>query len=77
MEETRAKNYVRISKTMSFILRHGAEKLKIPIRSDGFCLVKDLVRMAIRLDPPLLRGSPESHLKYIVRMQFLFLSLAV
>lgn len=33
----------RLSKTLSFVLRHGAEKEGIPIRPDGFVLVNDLV----------------------------------
>lgn len=33
----------RLSKTLSYVLRHGAEKEGIPIRPDGFVLVNDLV----------------------------------
>lgn len=33
----------RLSKTLSYVLRHGAEKEGIPIRQDGFVLVNDLV----------------------------------
>lgn len=33
----------RISKTLSYVLRHGAEKEGISIRPDGFVLVDDLV----------------------------------
>lgn len=33
----------RISKTLSYVLRHGAEQEGIPIRPDGFVLVNDLV----------------------------------
>ncbi|KAJ1972365.1 tRNA 2'-phosphotransferase [Dimargaris xerosporica] len=34
----------RISKSMSYILRHGAEKEGIPIRTDGFVAVTDLLQ---------------------------------
>lgn len=33
----------RLSKSLSYVLRHGAEKEGIPIRPDGFVLVNDLV----------------------------------
>ena len=33
----------RLSKTLSYVLRHGAEKEGIPIRPDGFVLINDLV----------------------------------
>lgn len=33
----------RISKTLSYVLRHGAEKEGITMRPDGFVLVNDLV----------------------------------
>lgn len=33
----------RLSKTLSYVLRHGAGKEGIPIRPDGFVLVNDLV----------------------------------
>ena len=33
----------RLSKSLSYVLRHGAEKEGIPIRPDGFVLVDDLV----------------------------------
>lgn len=33
----------RLSKTLTYVLRHGAEKEGIPIRPDGFILVNDLV----------------------------------
>ncbi|KAF9785239.1 KptA family-domain-containing protein [Thelephora terrestris] len=33
----------RLSKTLSFVLRHGAEKEGIPMRPDGFVLVNDLL----------------------------------
>lgn len=45
----------RISKTLSFVLRHGAEREGITIRPDGFVLVKDLVG-----EPPqLIRTYPQ------------------
>jgi hypothetical protein len=34
---------VQLSKTLSYLLRHGAEKEKLPIRADGFVSVRDLV----------------------------------
>ncbi|CAD8120678.1 unnamed protein product [Paramecium sonneborni] len=34
---------VQQSKTMSYLLRHGAQKEGIPIRQDGFVLVQDLI----------------------------------
>jgi len=33
----------RLSKTLSYVLRHGADKEAIPMRQDGFVLVNDLV----------------------------------
>lgn len=33
----------RISKTLTYVLRHGAEQEGITVRPDGFVLVKDLV----------------------------------
>ena len=33
----------RLSKSLSYVLRHGAEKEGIPIRPDGFVLVDSLV----------------------------------
>lgn len=35
---------VKLSKGLSFILRHGAAKEKVPIRPDGFVLVADLLK---------------------------------
>ncbi|KAK9472900.1 phosphotransferase KptA/Tpt1, partial [Dipodascopsis tothii] len=35
---------VRLSKALSYVLRHGAVKEKVPIRPDGFVLVKDLLK---------------------------------
>jgi hypothetical protein len=35
---------VQMSKTLSYLLRHGAEKEKLAIRDDGFVRVRDLVR---------------------------------
>jgi len=29
---------------MSFLLRHGCEKEKVPIRSDGFVLMNDMIK---------------------------------
>lgn len=35
---------VKLSKALSYILRHGAEKERIPIRSDGYICLKDLYK---------------------------------
>ncbi|KAF9649213.1 hypothetical protein BDM02DRAFT_3268915 [Thelephora ganbajun] len=40
---TRDDAKTRLSKTLSYVLRHGAEKERIPIRPDGFVLVNDLL----------------------------------
>lgn len=37
----------RTSKTMSWILRHGALQEGVPMRGDGFVLVTDLVRLLV------------------------------
>lgn len=37
----------RISKTLSYLLRHGAEKQALPMRQDGWLTVDDLVRCAL------------------------------
>lgn len=34
---------VQLSKSMSYLLRHGAEKERVPIRPDGFVKVDDLL----------------------------------
>ncbi|KAJ5066396.1 putative phosphotransferase [Anaeramoeba ignava] len=34
---------IKISKTLSYLLRHGAKKEKIKMRTDGFVLVSDLL----------------------------------
>lgn len=41
---------VQFSKTLSYLLRHGAEKEGLKMRSDGFVLVSDI------LNVPSLRG---------------------
>lgn len=41
----------RLSKTLSYVLRHGAEKEGIPIRPDGFTLVDDLVGQTLGFTP--------------------------
>ena len=38
------KRRVRISKTMSWLLRHGAAQQQLPMRKDGYVCVQDLVR---------------------------------
>ncbi|KAI8805311.1 phosphotransferase KptA/Tpt1 [Cladochytrium replicatum] len=35
---------IRLSKNLSYILRHGAEKHRIPIRPDGYMLLDDLLK---------------------------------
>lgn len=35
---------VRLSKTVSWLLRHGAKSERLPMRTDGSVKVKDLVR---------------------------------
>jgi 2'-phosphotransferase len=35
---------VQLSKTLSYLLRHGAEKEKLVMRADGYVRVSDLVR---------------------------------
>lgn len=34
---------VKLSKSLSYILRHGAQKEKIPIRPDGYMCLRDLM----------------------------------
>ncbi|KAK0488610.1 KptA family-domain-containing protein [Armillaria novae-zelandiae] len=43
---------VRVSKTLSYILRHGAQKEEIPMRADGYVKVTDL------LENPRLKSQP-------------------
>ena len=38
------KRHIRISKTMSWLLRHGAVQQQLLIRNDGYVCVQDLVR---------------------------------
>ena len=42
---------VRTSKTLAYILRHGAEKEGLAIRSDGFVKLNDVVRVVQPLYP--------------------------
>lgn len=46
---------VRLSKALSWLLRHGAEKEKVPIRPDGFVRLRDALDVqrirSIRLPP--------------------------
>lgn len=42
---------VRFSKTLSWILRHGAMSEGIPMRPDGFVKVEDIVGIALSLSP--------------------------
>jgi hypothetical protein len=35
---------IRLSKILSWLLRHGAEKQNLPMRKDGYVCVQDLVR---------------------------------
>ncbi|PBK99039.1 hypothetical protein ARMGADRAFT_1007666 [Armillaria gallica] len=43
---------VRVSKTLSYILRHGAQKEEVPMRADGYVKVTDL------LENPRLKSQP-------------------
>ncbi|KZT59480.1 phosphotransferase KptA/Tpt1 [Calocera cornea HHB12733] len=52
---------VRISKTLSYILRHGAEKESLKMRSDGYIKVDDL------LARPKLKGVTFSVLEELVK----------
>jgi len=36
---------LKLSKSLSYILRHGAKKNRIPVRSDGFALVDDILQL--------------------------------
>lgn len=36
---------VKLSKLLSYVLRHGAQKEKLVVRSDGYIAVNDLVTM--------------------------------
>lgn len=40
---------VRLSKTLSWLLRHGAQSEGLPMRADGFVKVTDLVRTPISI----------------------------
>ena len=37
---------VKMSKALSYILRHGAEKARLPMRADGYAKVSDVIRCA-------------------------------
>jgi RNA:NAD 2'-phosphotransferase (TPT1/KptA family) len=37
---------VQLSKTLSWLLRHGAKSQGLPMRDDGYVRVKDLVSLA-------------------------------
>ena len=39
---------VRLSKTLSWILRHGAKSERLYMRPDGYVRVSDLVRLELR-----------------------------
>ncbi|KAJ8095060.1 tRNA 2'-phosphotransferase [Marasmius tenuissimus] len=39
-----AESRLRVSKTMSWLLRHAAEREGLPVRSDGYVRVRDLLR---------------------------------
>jgi len=53
-------NDVRISKTLSYILRHGAEKEKLKLRPDGYVKVSDI------LARPKLKGVDFAQIRSIV-----------
>lgn len=42
---------MRLSKTLAYLLRHGAEKEGLPMRRDGYVKVHDLVRSDFRPEP--------------------------
>ncbi|KAI8085026.1 phosphotransferase KptA/Tpt1 [Halteromyces radiatus] len=54
------KEEVRISKLLSYILRHGAVKEKLAIERDGYIKLSDL------LARPKLKGVTEAQIQYIV-----------
>ena len=49
---------VQISKTLSYILRHGAAKEGLRLRPDGFVRVDELVRFAYLLEFLSIDSSP-------------------
>ncbi|KAJ9115123.1 hypothetical protein QFC22_005453 [Naganishia vaughanmartiniae] len=51
---------VRFSKTLAYLLRHGAEKHGLPMRKDGFVRVSDL------LQEPTLKTLTFPHLRHLV-----------
>ncbi len=51
---------MRISKTLSYILRHGAEKEGLDIGSDGYVRLQDLLAL------PKFRGVTVSKIEEIV-----------
>jgi len=51
----------KLSKQLSFALRHGADKLKLDINSDGFVLVEDLV------SKPMFKGVTIEQLQDVVQ----------
>ncbi|GHJ84625.1 hypothetical protein NliqN6_1027 [Naganishia liquefaciens] len=51
---------VRYSKTLAYLLRHGAEKQGLPMRKDGYVRVVDI------LDEPNLRALTFPHLYHLV-----------
>lgn len=51
---------VRLSKTLAYLLRHGAEKEGLPMRRDGYVKVHDLVRPDVRRMPILSLTSSSS-----------------
>jgi len=36
---------VNLSKSLSYVLRHGAQKEKLPLRSDGYALITDVLQL--------------------------------
>ena len=43
MSKSYNRDHVNASKAMSYLLRHGAEKERMMIRSDGFIFVEDIL----------------------------------
>lgn len=44
MQSTTSKSDVELSKTLSWILRHGAKKLNLPVEPTGYILIDDLLK---------------------------------
>jgi RNA:NAD 2'-phosphotransferase (TPT1/KptA family) len=58
--------HIRISKTLSYLLRHGAEKEGLEIRSDGFMNINTLVNVFLMVVETFQNASSNigNHTKY-------------